>query len=86
MVNYYLSVLARFNWHVHSNLSACGSAEMTVSNALAFAQDLNLEGIAFVDHHHSREYDILRDLTRLRGELRTFILMYKITSGKITSL
>jgi len=78
---YNLSVLARFNWHVHTNLSTCAKAEMTVSNILAAAEDLGLEGIAFVNHHHSPEHNILEDLTQLRSELGTCQTKLKVLVG-----
>jgi len=78
---YDLSVLTRFNWHVHSNLSPCGKAEMTVPDILACAEDSGLAGLAFVDHHHSREHDILSDLTQLRNEIGVCQNKVKVVIG-----
>ena len=66
---YDLSELARSNWHIHTNFSPCASDEMTVPNILACARASGLELIALVDHHHSRNHDILKDIASVKKEV-----------------
>lgn len=78
---YDLSSLARFNCHVHTNFSTCANVEMTVPNILASAKDSGLEGVAFVNHHHSRKHNILNDIGQLKNEIEACRTKLKVFVG-----
>ncbi len=48
-----MSFPPRFDCHLHTCYSPCGTDEMTVENILARASELNLRGICLTDHLHS---------------------------------
>jgi len=76
-----LSILVRFNWHVHTNFSTCANVDMTVPSILASVKDSDLEGVAFVDHHRSRKHDIMSDLTQLKNEIEVCQTKLKVFVG-----
>lgn len=78
---YDLSSLVRFNYHVHTNFSTCANVEMTVPNILASARDSGLEGVAFVNHHHSRKHNILSDNAQLKNEIKACQTKLKVFVG-----
>lgn len=78
---YDISSLVRFNCHVHTNFSTCANVEMTVPNILASAKDSGLEGVAFVNHHHSRKHNILSDNAQLKNEIEACQTKLKVFVG-----
>ena len=78
---YDLSIPIRFNWHVHTNFSTCANAGMTVPSILASAKDSGLEGVAFVNHHHSRKHNVLSDIGQLRNEIEICQTKLKVLVG-----
>lgn len=80
---YDLSILSQFNWHIHTNLSACAVVNMTVGNIITCAEDSNLEGIAFVDHHYpgKGERAILDELGELKEKFDACETKVKVVVG-----
>ena len=49
---YDLSVLARYNLHVHSKYSSCAKSEMTMENIIKYAENHHIKTLAITDHFH----------------------------------
>lgn len=78
---YDLRLLARRNWHIHTNFSTCAAYEMSVANVLAHAEYADLDLVALVDHHHARSHNILRDIRRIRKEIKAFNPVIEVLVG-----
>lgn len=67
---YDIKELTQSNYHIHTSLSRCGKAEMTLQNIIAAAEKAGLREIALTDHIHPGEtWKLKRNLPLLRETL-----------------
>lgn len=78
---YDIDELARWNLHLHTNLSRCAKKEMTARDIVRAADAAGLEIIALTDHNYphkrnavaQQRYDLMRELEGFERNVRVLI-------------